>query len=78
MKKLALLACSLFALTAVVQAKEVVRPVTSSKEVVREPVTSSKEVVNEPVILEEVVVPVAADPWGYINLRGGWDFWSEY
>ncbi|MGL4641664.1 MAG: hypothetical protein ACRCVB_01135, partial [Cetobacterium sp.] len=77
MKKLALLACSLFVLTSVAQAKEVVRPVTSSKEVVREPVTSSKEVVNEPVILEEVVVPVAANPWGYINLRGGWDFWSE-
>ncbi|MGL4970276.1 MAG: hypothetical protein ACRC5G_04720 [Cetobacterium sp.] len=78
MKKLALLACSLFVLTTVAQAKEVVRPVTSSKEVMREPVTSSKEVVNEPVILEEVVVPAVANPWGYINLRGGWDFWSEY
>ncbi|MGL4653679.1 outer membrane protein [Cetobacterium sp.] len=78
MKKLALLACSLFVLTTVAQAKEVVRPVTSSKEVMREPVTSSKEVVNEPVVLEEVVVPAVANPWGYINLRGGWDFWSEY
>ncbi|MGL5001015.1 MAG: hypothetical protein ACRC6J_04760, partial [Cetobacterium sp.] len=65
MKKLALLACSLFAFAAVAQAKEVVAPVTSSK-----------EVVNEPVIMEEVVVvPVASNPWGYVNLRGGWDFW---
>ncbi len=77
MKKLALLACSLFVLTTVAQAKEVVRPVTSSKEVMREPVTSSKEVVNEPVVLEEVV-PVVSKPWGYIGLRGGWDFWGEY
>ncbi|MGL5983466.1 MAG: hypothetical protein ACRCZR_09065 [Cetobacterium sp.] len=66
MKKLALLACSLFAFAAVAQAKEVVAPVTSSK-----------EVVNEPVIMEEIV-PVVANPWGYINIRGGWDFWSEY
>ncbi|MGL5963401.1 MAG: outer membrane beta-barrel protein, partial [Fusobacteriaceae bacterium] len=42
------------------------------------PVTSSKEVVNEPVIMEEVVVMPVANPWGYVNLRGGWDFWSEY
>lgn len=68
MKKLTLLACSLFAFAAVAQAKEVVAPVTSSK-----------EVVAEPVIIEEVVVaPVVENPWGYINLRTGWDFWSEY
>ncbi|MGL4946671.1 MAG: hypothetical protein ACRC4X_03255 [Cetobacterium sp.] len=67
MKKLALLACSLFAFAAVAQAKEVVTPVTSSK-----------EVVNEPVIMEEVVVMPVTNPWGYVNLRGGWDFWSEY
>ncbi|MGL5088997.1 MAG: hypothetical protein ACRC6Z_06045, partial [Cetobacterium sp.] len=59
--------CSLFAFAAVAQAKEVVAPVTSSK-----------EVVNEPVMMEEVVVMPVANPWGYINLRGGWDFWSEY
>lgn len=68
MKKLTLLACSLFAFAAVAQAKEVVAPVTSSK-----------EVVNEPVVIEEVVVaPVVENPWGFINLRAGWDFWGEY
>ncbi|MHA4989663.1 OmpW family outer membrane protein [Cetobacterium somerae] len=68
MKKLTLLACSLFAFAAVAQAKEVAAPVTSSK-----------EVVAEPVIIEEVVVaPVVENPWGFINLRAGWDFWSEY
>ncbi|MEG1978089.1 MAG: hypothetical protein RRZ91_04525 [Cetobacterium sp.] len=78
MKKLTLLACSLFAFAAVAQAKEMVAPVTSSKEVMSEPV-SSKEVITEPVVVEEVIVaPVVEDPWGYINLRAGWDFWSEY
>ena len=68
MKKLTLLACSLFAFAAVAQAKEVAAPVTSSK-----------EVVAEPVVIEEVVVaPVVENPWGFINLRAGWDFWSEY
>lgn len=68
MKKLTLLACSLFAFAVTAQAKEIVAPVTSSK-----------EVVVEPVIIEEVIVaPVVENPWGFINLRAGWDFWSEY
>lgn len=68
MKKLTLLACSLFAFATVAQAKEVITPVTVSK-----------EVVAEPVIIEEVIAPpVVENPWGFINLRAGWDFWGEY
>lgn len=68
MKKLTLLTCSLLAFAVVTQAKEIAAPVTSSK-----------EVVVEPIIIEEVVVaPVVENPWGFINLRAGWDFWSEY
>lgn len=71
MKKLALVLCSLIAITSVAQAKEMVS----------EPVmTSSKEVVAEPAIVEEIVPVVVAPaiPLGYVNLRAGWDFWSEY
>lgn len=71
MKKLTLLACSLFAFAAVAQAKEVVAPVTSSK-----------EVVSEPVIVEEIivaqVVPVVEESTGYINVSVGWDVWNKY
>lgn len=71
MKKLTLLACSLFAFTAVAQAKEVVAPVTSSK-----------EVVSEPVIVEEIIVaqviPVVEESTGYINVSVGWDVWNKY
>lgn len=31
-----------------------------------------QETMIEPVVVEEIV------PWGYVELRGGWDFWSEY
>ncbi len=68
MKKLALFLCSLL----------VVGATASAKEVMVEP-TNSKEVMVEPTVVEEVVVlPVVAEPWGYVELRGGWDFWSEY
>lgn len=68
MKKLSLLACSLFAFASIAQAKEVAAPITSSK-----------EVVNEPVIIEEIIVaPVVQNPWGFVNLRLGWDFWGKY
>ncbi|WP_297598312.1 hypothetical protein [uncultured Cetobacterium sp.] len=78
MKKLTLLACSLFAFTAVAQAKEAMTPVSRSKEVMAAPV-SSKEVLVEPIVVEEVIVaPVVENPWGYVNLRAGWDFWGEY
>lgn len=71
MKKLTLLACSLFAFTAVAQAKEVVAPVTSSKEVVAEPV-----IVEEIIVAQ--VVPVVEESTGYINVSVGWDVWNKY
>ncbi len=71
MKKLALVLCSLLVVGVSAQAKEMLAEpmTTSSKEVMVEP---------EPVVEEVVVLPVVAEPWGYVELRGGWDFWSEY
>lgn len=76
MKKLALVACSLFALASVAQAKEVVsQPViTSSKEVVAEPAP----IVEEVVTVAPIVAPVAEQAPDYINLRVGGDVWSKY
>lgn len=69
MKKLALVLCSLVAVTSISYAKEM----TS------EP-TMSKEMMNEPAMVEEIVpvVMVPDMPLGYVNLKFGWDFWSEY
>ena len=69
MKRLFVLGCSIFALAAVAQAKEVIPKVTSSKEVVPTPA---------PVVEEVVVAPVTTLPWGYVSLRAGWDFWGQY
>lgn len=72
MKKLALVLCSLIAITSVAHAKEMVAEPIATE--------SSKEVVAEPVIVEEVVpiVVTPAEPMGYVNLKAGWDFWSKY
>lgn len=78
MKKLALLACSLFAIASVAQAKEIIaQPVTtSSKEVVAEPTPVVEEVVA---VVTPVVAPVVAERTpGYINVRVGGDVWSKY
>lgn len=78
MKKLALLACSLFAVASIAQAKEIVaQPViTSSKEVVAEPTPVVEEVVA---VVTPVAAPVVAERApGYINLRVGGDVWSQY